>query len=61
MEADQERWAEALMVERQHGSAGDIHIAVRVTELAATGDKLGIRRWQAIAHRFDQLQGGTVQ
>lgn len=55
MTPDEERWAEALMVERQHGSSAGEHIAERVTALALAGDEAGVARWLEIAARLDAL------
>jgi transposase len=53
---ERERWAEALAVERAHGSAAAAHIAHRVAVLAAQGDIAGVTRWRQIAARYDALQ-----
>lgn len=55
MTADQERWAEALAVERQHGARGPAFIAERIGALALAGDEQGVERWKAIATKYDQL------
>lgn len=55
MNADQERWAEALAVERRHGDLAHRHVAERVRELALAGDEQGVKRWREIAARLDQL------
>lgn len=61
MTEDQERWAEALAVIKQHGDEAPIHVAVRVGEFARAGDQLGIDRWKAIAYRLDQLMQAQMQ
>ena len=61
MDVDRERWAEALLVERQHGSRAPAFIAERVAALALAGDLQGVARWQAIAERYDQLTQGSKQ
>ncbi|MFC3557295.1 DUF6961 family protein [Sphingomonas qilianensis] len=61
MDVDHERWAEALLVERQHGPRAPAFIAERVAALVLAGDLLGVTRWQAIAERYDQLTHGTEQ
>lgn len=62
MTTDEERWAEALMVERLHGERAQIHIAERVGTLALVGDEAGVERWREIAKRLDRLvQPGAVQ
>jgi hypothetical protein len=53
--AEQERWAEALAVERAHGEHAQRHVAERVCALALAGDDLGVRRWREIAVRLDRL------
>ena len=53
---EQERWAEALAIERRCGAQAIEHIAERVTALAVAGDDAGVARWIAIAGRFDQLR-----
>lgn len=59
---DQERWAEALMVHRQHGDRADVYIAERIASLVAAGDEAGVERWREIAARVWQLvDGGTLQ
>lgn len=41
MTLDQERWAEALAIERQHGAMGPVWIAERIGALASVGDFAG--------------------
>lgn len=53
--AEQERWAEALAVQRLHGDHARRHVAERIGALALAGDVAGIERWKAIARRLDQL------
>lgn len=60
MDAEQERWAEALAVERRHGDAAPMFVAQRLRALALAGDHAGVARWQAIAVRLDQLRQGTA-
>lgn len=58
---EQERWAEALAVQRQHGERAGPFIAERIGALALAGDADGVARWREIAARLDQLRAGTVQ
>jgi hypothetical protein len=58
MTPDQERWAEALAVERMHGDDSPRFIAERIGELAIAGDWNGVERWREIAARYDQLHAG---
>jgi hypothetical protein len=53
---EQERWAEALAIERRWGNDAPRHIAERVSALALAGDEAGVERWISIAERYDQLQ-----
>ena len=61
MTPDEERWAEALAIERQHGADARYFIAKRLGELALAGDTAGATRLQAIAARLDQLRIGQVR
>jgi hypothetical protein len=61
MTSDQERWAEALAVERQHGNNAPGFIAERIGALALAGDMGGVERWREIATKLDQLRGGKLQ
>jgi hypothetical protein len=55
MTPEQERWAEATMVLRQHGGNAGMFVAERIGALAVEGDVAGIQRWQQIAARLQQL------
>lgn len=55
MNADQERWAEALLLERNHDDAPRF-IAEQIGRLARAGDVEGISRLKEIAARLDALQ-----
>lgn len=52
---EQERWAEALAIERAHGTAAPLFIAERICALALVGDEAGVARFRQIAARLDQL------
>ena len=56
MRPEQERWAEALTIERRWGPRACEHIAERVSTLAMAGDEAGVARWITIADHYDQLQ-----
>lgn len=56
MTPDQERWAEALAVERQHGEDAPRFIAERIGALALAGDMDGVLRWREIASRLDEIR-----
>lgn len=53
---DEERWAEAIAIERLHGDAAPIHVAERIGALAVAGDRAGIERWKKIAAKLDALR-----
>lgn len=53
---DQQRWAAALWVEKNHGDAEPAYIAKEVERLTLEGDYAGVETWNAIADRFDQLR-----
>lgn len=55
MTPEEERWAEALAIERIHGVAGPAWIATRAGELAMAGDAAGVRRFRQIAERYELL------
>ena len=56
MTPDQERWAEALAIERQHGDRAPVFIAERIGALALVGDEAGVERFRQIAARLDELR-----
>ncbi|MGN6621978.1 MAG: DUF6961 family protein [Sphingomonas sp.] len=56
MTSDQERWAEALAVERQHGEDAPRFIAERIGVLALAGDMDGVLRWREIAIKLDEMR-----
>lgn len=55
MTADEERWAEALVVERLYGEKAPLHVAERIGALAMAGDISGVVRWREIAARLEKL------
>lgn len=55
MTPDQERWAEALAIEKLHGEWAPVWVAERIGALALTGDLAGVERFRQIAARLDQL------
>jgi protein-disulfide isomerase-like protein with CxxC motif len=58
---EQERWAEALAIERLHGEGAPRWIAERIGTLALAGDDAGVERFREIAARLDQLRAGREQ
>lgn len=62
MTPDQERWAEALAIQRIHGDRAHVWVAERLGALALQGDVAGVTRFREIAARLDQLmRPGAVQ
>lgn len=57
MTRDQEHWAEALQVEKQHGDNAALFIVSRLEALVAANDAAGMRRWADIALRYLELVG----
>ncbi|MCW1432109.1 hypothetical protein OLX23_23625 [Novosphingobium sp. JCM 18896] len=60
MSRDQELWACALWVEKQHGEAGPSFIGEKIKRLALEGDFEGVATWRAIADRYDTLVDGVA-
>ena len=56
MTEDQERWAEALAIERLHGERARAWAAERIEALRTRGDSKGVERFTILAARLDQLQ-----
>lgn len=61
MTVEQERWAEALAVMKEHGEGTNAFLAERVATLARSGNLAGVRRWWEIAQCCDRLRNGTMQ
>lgn len=59
MTPEQERWACALEMERQHGDRAPVFIAERIGALVLAGDSDGVERWRSIAHCLDSLRQGA--
>jgi hypothetical protein len=59
MTPDEERWAEALAIEKLHGANAPLWIAERIGALALQGDAAGVQRMKEIAVRLDALRGGV--
>lgn len=54
-----ELWACANTVLKTHGDKAPLHIAEQIGALVLKGDNKGIRTWQEIAKRIEQLQAGA--
>ena len=55
-----ELWACASSVLKAHGDKAAFHVAEQIGALVLTGDQEGIRAWQEIARRIEQLQAGAL-
>lgn len=53
-----ELWACASTVLKTHGDKAAFHVAEQIGALAILDDEEGIRTWQEIARRIEQLQAG---
>lgn len=54
-----ELWACASTVLKAQGDKAALHVAEQIGALALKGDDEGIRTWQEIAKRIEQLQAGA--
>ena len=61
MTPDEERWAEALAIERIHGDRALVWVAERIGALALASDDAGVQRFKEIAARLDQITRGARQ
>ncbi len=52
---DQELWAIALWVEKNHGDDGWFHIAQQQDRLLELWDLDGVAMWRSVSKRFEQL------
>lgn len=55
MTPEEERWAEALAIERLHGDKAPVWLAERIGALALAGDTAGVARFKEIAARLVDL------
>jgi hypothetical protein len=57
--SDWELWSCANTVLKTHGDKAALHVAEQIGALVLKGDDEGIRTWQNIAKRIEQLQTGA--
>lgn len=57
--SDWELWACANTVLKTHGEQAALHLAEQLGALALRNDDAGVRTWQEIAKRIEQLQTGV--
>jgi len=53
---EQELWAMALWVDREHGDEGERFIAERVLHFEAKGNAAGKGLWMEVARRYVELR-----
>lgn len=58
---EQERWAAAAMVLKQHGDRAPLFVAELIGALALAGETDGIALWQDIATKLWSLRDGQRQ
>lgn len=58
MDAEHERWAEALQVEKMHGDRALMFAAERIGALIEARDPDGVERWREIYTRLVALRRG---
>lgn len=61
MTEDQERWAEALAIERLYGDRAKAWVAERIAVFQEVRDSKGVERFSIIAARLEQLQFGPAR
>lgn len=61
MTPEEERWAEALAIERLHGDQAPLHVANQIGVCAMSGDAAGVARWKMIAVKLDALRSVRQQ
>jgi hypothetical protein len=55
MTRDQEFWACALAVERQHGEAAFLHASMEIDRLDAQGEPAAVGVWREVLKRIEAL------
>ena len=55
MTRDEELWACALEVIKQHGDEAPLHVGRRIYDLTLKGELAGVETWMAIAEKIDAL------
>lgn len=57
---EQELWALALWVEREHGEDGNWFIGQRLLHFEAEDNEGAMRLWTDVAERYDQLKARSA-
>jgi hypothetical protein len=53
---DQELWAVAVWVEKNHGDQGTTYISGQIERLASINSDGGVAMWREVADRFERLR-----
>ena len=61
MTEDQERWAEAIAIERLHGERAKAWVAERIVAFREAGDVRRVERFSIIGVRLERLQSGPAR
>ena len=56
MTRDQELWACAITIERQHGDAAFLHAAMEIDRLNADGEHDAAGVWREVLNRLEALE-----
>ena len=59
MNRDQELWACALAIEREHGSGAFLHAAMEIDRLDAAGEREAAGVWRDVLKRIEALEVGA--
>ena len=59
MTRDEELWACALAVERDHGEAAFLHAAMEIDRLDAEGERDAAGVWREVLKRLNSLERGV--
>ena len=56
---DQELWACAIAIERQHGEGAFLHAAMEIDRLNAEGERDAAGVWREVLKRLEALEANT--
>lgn len=60
MTRDQELWACALAVEREHGARAFLHACFEIDRLDAEGQQPAAKVWREVLKRIEALEGARA-
>ena len=61
MNRDQELWACALAIEREHGEGAFLHAAMEIDRLDTEGEQEAAGVWREVLKRIEALEGRAGQ